>query len=453
MNLIYIHTHDTGRYISPYGYPADTPHILALARDATLFANSFCAAPTCSPSRASMLTGTYPHQNGMLGLAQRGFGLNDYQRHLVSYLKRQGYHTVLCGIQHEAGWYLNREDAAPLGYDENLTADAHQYRKEDLGQWDRQNADAVCSWLKQRRDDRPFMVSFGMHSTHRPFPDQIDEAVDERYVRPVYPITDNPENRHDQAELLTSLRCVDECVGKVVDALKESGRYEDTVILFTTDHGLAMPYNKCNLTDAGIAVLLMMRMPGASSNGTVVEDLVSHIDVFPTLCDLLGLSKPDYLEGKSFAGVFSGKSCGDDMIYCENNFHTSYEPIRCVRTRRYKYIRYFDSYDKINLSNCDDSVPKQFLMANGYRDQHKDMECLYDLYFDPGERNNLINVDAYQPVVLELRQALHDFQVRTNDPLLKGPIPVKKTYKVNKRECVAASSKNPEDYDPEGTFY
>jgi arylsulfatase A-like enzyme len=140
MNLIYIHTHDTGRYISPYGYPADTPHILALARDATLFANSFCAAPTCSPSRASMLTGTYPHQNGMLGLAQRGFGLYDYQRHLVSYLKQQGYHTVLCGIQHEAGWYLNREDAAPLGYDENLTADAHQYRKEDLGQWDRHSA-------------------------------------------------------------------------------------------------------------------------------------------------------------------------------------------------------------------------------------------------------------------------------------------------------------------------
>lgn len=110
-NVLYIHTHDSGRVLSPYGYKVPTPEIERFARSAAVFRGAYCAGPTCSPSRAAMLTGTYPHQTGMLGLAQRGFSM-DYSRHLVQFLNRNGYHTVLCGIQHEAGWYLNLEQGA-----------------------------------------------------------------------------------------------------------------------------------------------------------------------------------------------------------------------------------------------------------------------------------------------------------------------------------------------------
>ena len=124
MNILYIHTHDSGRMVSPYGVNAPTDNLLAFARDAAVFTQAYCAGPTCSPSRAALLTGTYPHQNGMLGLAQRGFGLTDYRRHLAQFLGRHGYHTVLCGIQHESGWYLDADAPGKLGYNEVLTASA-----------------------------------------------------------------------------------------------------------------------------------------------------------------------------------------------------------------------------------------------------------------------------------------------------------------------------------------
>jgi len=132
MNLVYIHTHDMGKTISPYGHSAPTENIMAFAKEATVFTNSFCVAPTCSPSRAGLLTGTYPHQNGMLGLAQRGFNLNDYSQHLVQFLSRHGYTTVLSGIQHEAGWYLENSGADVVGYEINLTSNAKPYAREKL---------------------------------------------------------------------------------------------------------------------------------------------------------------------------------------------------------------------------------------------------------------------------------------------------------------------------------
>ena len=158
MNVVYLHTHDSGRVLSPYGYQVPTPNLEAFAKDAAVFRNCFCAGPTCSPSRASMLTGTYPHQNGMLGLAQRGFHL-DYEKHLVRYLNRHDYHTVLCGIQHEAGWYLDEGGGALIGYQEELTEDNSGYRQEDLVDWDINNAKKVCEWLEQDSGEKPFFFA------------------------------------------------------------------------------------------------------------------------------------------------------------------------------------------------------------------------------------------------------------------------------------------------------
>ncbi|HEX2265726.1 MAG TPA: sulfatase-like hydrolase/transferase, partial [Solirubrobacterales bacterium] len=99
-NILYIHSHDTGRYVQPYGFPVPTPNIQLLADQGVLFRNAFCAAPTCSGSRASLLTGQYCHNNGLLGLAHRGWELNDYGQHLVHPLREAGYRSVLIGEQH-----------------------------------------------------------------------------------------------------------------------------------------------------------------------------------------------------------------------------------------------------------------------------------------------------------------------------------------------------------------
>ncbi|MFV0240785.1 MAG: sulfatase [Lacrimispora sphenoides] len=447
-NVLYIHTHDSGRVLSPYGYKVPTPNMESFSRTAAVFRNAYCAGPTCSPSRAAMLTSTYPHQNGMLGLAQRGFTM-DYSKHLVHYLNGNGYYTALCGIQHEAGWYLDRKlGAAEIGYQEELTTDNSGYSQEELVDWDKENASKACRWLKNYNKEQPFFLSYGMYATHRRFPDKIDEDIDPEYALPPYPIPDTRETRNDFAGYLMSVKCADTCFGQVITCLKEEGLWENTIILFTTDHGLPNPFSKCTLFDSGIGVNLMIRSPGALANGTVADSLVSHMDVFPTLCELLELEKPEYLEGKSLVPLLTGeKEEIRSDVFAEINFHTSYEPARCVRTKRYKYIRYYDTtYLKINQSNIDESMTKDYFLKQDLESQTKYEEALYDLLYDPGERNNLAHNGEYASVLKEMSQRLLVYQEETGDPILKGEITIKPEWKINRKECKTASSKNPEDY-------
>jgi len=452
-NFLYINTHDTGKAIQPYGYSVPTASLQQLAEEGTLFTHAYCCGPTCSPSRAAMLTGTYPHQNGMLGLAQRGFSLNNPEQHLASYLKSQGYQTALSGIQHEAGWYLDLDEEAiqELGYQFVLTTSSDVHEKEELHNWDYENALAALAWLDELDESKPFMLSYGMHSTHRPYPLEVADNINPNYVKPGFPGESNAKNRFDYAQFMTSAQYADRNVELLINKLKEKGLYEKTVILYTTDHGLALPFHKSSLKDTGIGVGLILWHP-EFGHGKVIDELVSHIDVFPTICDILNLEKPDYLEGQSFIDVLEEKSSETrEFIYAEVNFHTSYEPIRCVRSKRYKYIRHFDeTWQYNNISNMDESEPKNFLLDHELKVKQKDMEALYDCYYDPDEMNNLINDKEYKELTESFRELLLAHMKKTDDPLLKGELEVLPRYKVNKKECLEASSKNPDDYDPRG---
>jgi arylsulfatase A-like enzyme len=112
-------------------------------------------------------------------------------------------------------------------------------------------------------------------------------------------------------------------------------------------------------------------------------------------------------------------------IFGEVTFHAAYEPMRCIRTERYKYIRYFDDYGKVVMPNIDDSRSKRFLMAHGLTDRnHQPKEMLFDLYFDPFERDNLADREDYARIKEGLANKLHNWMVETDDPLLKGPVPL-----------------------------
>lgn len=453
MNVLYLHTHDTGRIISPYGYKVPVPNYESFCRENLLFQNAFCVAPTCSPSRAGLLTGLYPHQNGMLGLAQRGFEL-DKEKHLANFLKKRGFHTVLSGVQHEYAYYLDHGLAKePLGYEEDISRDHTKYDEADLIFWDKENGDAVCEWLESYDRELPFFLSYGMHSTHRRFPKKIHDSINVDFSQPPMNIVNNEITREDFARYKTSALAADENIGRIIKKMKEKNLYDNTIIIITTDHGSPYPLNKCTLNDSGIGVLLAMRYPHTKYKHNSYEGLISHIDVFPTLCDLLGLEKPDYLAGKSFAGIFRGEDYeGDETIFAEINFHTSYEPVRCVRTKRYKYIRFFDeAYNKLNYSNIDDSPLKDFLSKHQLREVTKDMEALYDLYYDPVEQKNLIQVKRYQEIAQRMRDELKSLMEETQDPLLKGPIKINSEWKVNKRDCFSPGSKNSEDYESLGS--
>lgn len=447
-NILYIHTHDTGRIISPYGFKTPTPNLEQFAKESVLFRKMFCVGPTCSPSRAGLLTGTYPHQNGMLGLAQRGFEL-DYPKHLVQFLGKNGFRTVLCGIQHESGWYLDKGEAAQIiGYKEEITTDSTGIPEEKLIYWDQANAEEVCKWLNQYQGEQPFFLSYGMFATHRKFPAVTEEDILPDYVAVPYPVPDTEETRRDYAGYLAGVKSVDLCFGKVIEALKANNLWENTIVIFTTDHGIANPFSKCTLFDGGIGVAFMLYAHDLKATGKAVDALASQIDVFPTLCDLLELEKPEYLEGVSLLPLLNEeeKKVRED-VFAEINFHTSYEPVRCIRTERYKYIRYYDpEYLRINQSNIDESPTKDYYLKYGLGSCIKEEEALYDLVFDPLEKNNIIHEFRYKSVLEDLRKKLQDFQVKTEDPLLQGPIPIKPEWKVNKKECRIASSKDANDY-------
>lgn len=456
-NVLLIHTHDTGRHLSPYGYSTPSPNLQAFAKDATVFRQAFCASPTCSPSRACMLTGRYAHNNGMLALSQRGTDIRDFEWHLSSIMKQNGYQSVLCGVQHERAFWRPdsraQKASLDLGYELNIsTPDTFVKNDTDLLEWDKNNAKSVVEFIKKRKEERPFFLSYGMHATHRIYPELTKEELDEfdvNYIRVPETMQDNETNRYDTACLHKSIKNFDECFEMVINALKESGQYENTVVISTTDHGLANPFGKCSLRDAGIGVSFIMRVPEkAGSHGKVYDGMVSQIDLIPTLAELLGIAVPEGIQGESFSTVFEDIHYKHrEEIYAEVNFHTSYEPQRCVRTQRYKYIRYFDeTWKRYNLSNCDDSVVKSELMENGYATAVKDTEYLFDLLYDPMEKNNVIDREEYQEVLTEMRQKLESWQKETDDKILcfddyNGKI------KVNKRESIHASSQNPDDYE------
>ena len=418
-NILYLHSHDTGRYIQPYGHAVATPNLQRLAEQGVLFRQAFSAAPTCSPSRAALLTGQAPHSSGMLGLAHRGFALNDYRQHIVHTLREAGYHTALFGMQHEA------HDPAALGYDQLWVESSHVPHV----------APRVVEFLANN-PSQPFFLSVGFFETHREFPESEEIP---HYCAPPQPLPDTPETRRDMAAFKASAAILDRGVGAVLDALNASGLAEHTLVIATNDHGLAFPGMKCTLTDHGIGVALIMRGPGFGG-GRVSDALVSQIDIFPTICELLGIERPSWLQGRSLMPLIRGEAREvNQAIFAEVTYHAAYEPQRAARTSRWKYIRRFDERDGPAMPNVDDSPSKAVWLAHGWRDRSVAREQLYDLIFDPNEAGNRAGDPAFAAVLEEMRAQLDTWMRATDDPLLRGPVPAPPGAELNDPDGLSPS--------------
>jgi N-sulfoglucosamine sulfohydrolase len=428
VNILYLHTHDSGRFLQPYGYAIPTPNLIALAQEGVLFRNCFCAAPTCSASRSAMLTGMNPHSAGMIGLAHRGFALNNPHQHLAYHLAMHGYETVLCGVQHE----ISSGHEMDLGYERIIQANLPELDDTPLSQQQAQarrsardfaNAQAAADYLTQPKS-RPFFLSVGLESTHFDLPIP-DPDINPNTIQPPPTLPDNPITRRDMAGYHTLARQADRCFGIVLEALQNSGLADETVVLFTTDHGVAFPWMKCTLYDTGIGVALILRLPGSLKQNRVVDGLVSQLDVFPTICDLAGLPKPAWLEGYSLLPLIEGQSNQvREEIFAEVTYHAAYEPMRCIRTERYKYIHYFDLFPDTVKPNIDWCPSKDFLIEHGLDERpHDPPEMLFDLYFDPTERVNQAGNPRFAGIRKELADRLQGWMVKTGDPLLQGRVP------------------------------
>jgi arylsulfatase A-like enzyme len=207
--------------VQPYGHAIPTPNIQWLADQGVMFRNAFCAAPSCSGSRAALLTGEYCHSNGMMGLAHRGFSLYDYDHQLVRILSAAGYHTELIGEQHISA------DPRTLGYD--VLHEIADTRVNSVGP---AAIEALTSGIPE-----PFFMSVGFFETHRSFfaPSSVRDRV---YSLPPPFLPDTPEIREDVAAYKASAGSLDHGVGTVLNAVHETGLDESTLVICTTDHVL-----------------------------------------------------------------------------------------------------------------------------------------------------------------------------------------------------------------------
>ncbi|MGI8869123.1 MAG: sulfatase-like hydrolase/transferase [Mycobacteriales bacterium] len=418
-NIIYIHTHDSGRYVQPYGHAVPTPALQGLAERGVLFRQAFSAAPTCSPSRAALLTGQWPHQSGMLGLAHFGFRLNDFGQHVIHPLRAGGYRAVLAGVQHIAA---GPAAARTIGYDEQL----------DTGDGRAAGVSAAAVDFLHRGHDAPFFLSVGFTETHTVANPPAGVGVfgyppvESRYVAPPPPLPDSPPTRADMASFIASAAAMDDAVGRVLRTLDETGLAPSTLVIATTDHGVALPGMKCTLTDHGIGVLLILAGPEPFTGARVVDAPVSHLDLYPTICDLAGVPHPSWLQGRSLVPLPDDP---DREIFAEINYHAAYEPHRAIRTGRWKLIRSngadvdWGGPSHKPLANVDDTASKQHWVEAGWADRPVAAVQLYDLLFDPQERHDVADDPAYADVRHDLDARLTTWMRRTADPLLRGPIP------------------------------
>ena len=414
-NILYVHSHDTGRWVEPYGYPVQTPNIQKLAEEGVIFRKAFCAAPTCSGSRACLLTGQYAHSNGMVGLAHRGFPLKDYRQHIVHPLRKLGYWSGLIGEQH-----ISKKPEV-IGYDEVIKIDTNHV--DDVA--------PVAVELLTKKLRQPFFLSVGFFETHREF-FQPSSPKKANYILPPPNLPDTPEIRQDMASYHASAHSLDVGIERVLDALDASGIDDNTLVICTTDHGLAFPGAKATLFDRGLGVMLILRGPGGFTGGKASDALVSHLDLFPTICDIVGVERPDYLQGESLLPLVNGEAEEvRDAIFAEKTYHVAYEPERCVRTHRWKYIRRFGDREKLVLANVDDGPTKDLLLASGWGERRIPEEQLYDLVFNPNETRNMVGDPAVADVLEEMRGRLDDWMRETKDPLLDGPVPAPLGAEIN----------------------
>lgn len=414
-NILFFTSHDLGKHLGCYGQPTvPSPVLDKLAGQGVLFENSFCTAPQCSPSRAALHTGRHSHTVGMLGLAHSPFNwrLHPQEKHLAQLLKESGYDTALWGVQH----LTKTEDVADLGY-MRFDTEEPMVPAPELAM----KAEAFLR--EPGRKDRPFYMEVGFFEPHRPY-DWGGAQPDHSLGTQVLPyIPDSPEARQEFAALQGAIRRMDEAIGQILQVLEETGLEENTWVIFTVDHGLAMPRAKCTLYNPGIETAFIMRWPAKGiTGGNRLSQLISHVDVVPTLLQGIGMTVPDNIHGRSFWPLLQGQPYqANEYVFAEKTYHTAYEPMRGIRSPNYKLIANFEVDTKVSVPDDIRQGLIYPLLIDDLVGQRDPME-LYDLSADPGETHNLAGCPDMKDVEEELKQELVTWMRKTNDPILSGPI-------------------------------
>jgi arylsulfatase A-like enzyme len=413
-----------------------TPHLDRLAREGMRFDRAFLTCSSCSPSRASLITGRYPHATGAQELH---WPLPPEQVTFIEALKGAGYWTAAAGK-----WHLG--DAVKDRFDVVKEAGAGAFQLQTtrdgkaapmINAKDQSGCAAWVPTLRERPKDKPFFLWLAAFDPHRDYePDAIPRPhrPEEVTVPPYLP--DAPDTRRDLALYYDEITRLDGFVGRVLDELAAQGVADDTVVVFISDNGRPFPRCKTTVYDSGIRTPLLVRWPAKVKPGSTCASLVSAVDLAPTFLELAGLKPLPSFQGRSFARLLANPQAATrEFVFAEHNWHDYAAHERAVRSTRFKYIR--NDYPDLNMNPPADAVRSPtFAEMRRLRDAGKltpeqlsvfaaprAPEEFYDLTADPDELRNLAADPEYARELQRHRTALERWAKETRDflPAVRSP--------------------------------
>jgi N-sulfoglucosamine sulfohydrolase len=455
-NVVLIVADDHGQDTGAYGNSAiKTPNLDKLASGGTLFTNAFATTASCSASRSVILSGLFNHRNGQYGHQHDYHHFQSFEnlRTLPVLLADAGYRTASIGKYHVAPEAVYHFEEYLPGNSRNPVEMAN-------------NSEAFI----RADSDRPFFLYFCTSDPHRGGgvveqsqykPDRFGNldkgypGIKETVYNPADVIVppflpDNPATREELAQYYQSVSRVDQGVGRLVEVLKSSGAFENTLIIYISDHGMAFPGAKTTVYEPGLKSPCIVRHPGASNRGIINQALISWVDLTPTILDFAGVEPPKYepvinnslvrsqledthgLHGRSFLAILDQENPeGWDEIFASHTFHEiqMYYPMRVVRNRDYKLIWNIawplpypfasdlwaaSTWQYVYRQGMDTPYGSRTVRQYIHRPEFE----LYDIKADPWEKNNLADDPEYSKILETMIARMKQIQVETTDPWL-----------------------------------
>ncbi len=407
--------------------PGLTPNLDSFASKAMRFENAHVTVAICQPSRGVLGTGLYGHNSGIMGFMHTDRDIPT----IMKTLRDAGYLTGVLGkVNHSTPkanykWdFVHDQNELGNGRDPDIY---YSYCKEFL--------------TRCRREKRPFYFMVNSHDPHRPYHIPGKPIKDAKEPSKIYNpddvavpgfVPDLPGVRKELSYYLNSVRRLDDTFGRTMQALKESDFEQNTLVMFISDNGIAIPFAKCNAYLASTRTPWIVRWPGVVKQGAIDKrHFISGIDFFPTVLEAVGLPIPKGLDGFSFLPLLKGgKQSGRDKVFTQIDMKAGGDavPMRCVQDKRFGYIFSPWSDGKFYYRNNNEGLTMKAMVEAAETDlyvaqrvkmfRYRAAEELYDLKNDPDCLNNLVDKSDYTNDLKKMQSQLHNWMKETHDPLL-----------------------------------
>ena len=411
-----------------------TPVMDRLASQSLRFDYAHVTVGNCNPCRNVMFSGLISHNNkveGFYKVTDPGWP------HMVDLLKDAGYYAGIRGkVTHSSPYQ-------PYDWDEDLTTleDGSKAHIKDAKSYGESTARGIANAKKQ---GKPFFLSVNISDPHKPFWSQVRGGGEDPYkpsrifTADEVPVPgflfEDEAVREELALYYSSVRRADDCLNQVLRALKKSGEWDNTMIIFLSDHGMPLPFAKTQLYHHSTRTPLMVRVPGVTKAGSVDKrHMVSVLDLLPTVMDALGVKKPVRLDGRSFYPVLKGEKQAD-REYIIKQYHEnsgrSRDPMRAIQTKTHLYL--FNPWSNgkrifATATNGTDTCKRMIELAKNDKAMNERLNLyryrvpqeLYQVKRDPDCLQNLIGSSNNQEVKNKLQKLLEEWMVKTGDPILE----------------------------------